>query len=430
MKGKLRKLLTSRGLRDSLTMTAGNMGSTAISAIALILFSRSLGPDDFGIFSTAFALTLMITRLSDFGINQALQRLIAQSQKDKPALHNPVQAVIISRLVIVILIAILGILLTPWLSDDVFHLPNPSIIYLSFFLAGITIFFDLFVSIFQAYHRFIISAAIAFAQAFIKLLGALYLVLAGISSPFIAMVIYLAAPLIGVLAGAWSFRKLLYQPVKRLDKDLLIVWQTGKYMSLAILSAAIAEHVDVLIIKATLSSFETGQFSAAARIAMFLNLIGMSIGTVLSVRVARYSQKRHLDKYLKKAVLISVISFALTLLAIPFGALAVRFTVGEAYMSALPALTLLLVATAIANATSPFIALFYVFPKAQYYSYSGIIMIVSLIAADLILIPLYTLEGASAARIISRSIVFVFTLLYATYAYRNLYQIPQQAKQI
>jgi O-antigen/teichoic acid export membrane protein len=421
VKHLLAKLTTSRGLRDALIMMTGNMGSTAISAVALILFSRSLGPDDFGVFSTAFSLTLLLTRVSDFGMNQALQRLIAQADtRDHSGQY--VQAVIMSRLIIILGLAVGGSLTSPWLARDVFHLADASLMYASFLLAGITILFDLFAATFQAYHRFIATTLLAFAQAFLKLLGAWYMAVVGISSPLIALIIYLTAPLIGVVAGIISFRPQLNRPVKAVVSDVALVWQTGKFMSLAILSAAVAEHVDVLIMKATLTSFETGQFSAAARIAMFMNLIGMSLGTVLSVRVAKYRHKQHLDKYLKKAVLISAASLVLTLLAIPFGALAIRFTVGEAYLVALPALTLLLIATAIANATSPFVALFYVFPKAQYYSYAGILLMVSLIASDLWLIPSLTLVGAGYARIISRTLVFVFTLGYAVYAYRSFYK--------
>jgi O-antigen/teichoic acid export membrane protein len=423
------KLLQSQGLRDSFTLTAGNMGSTAVSAIALILFSRSLGPTEFGAFSTAFSLSLLVARLADFGINQALQRLIAQTRSGHTGTINPVQAVIISRIIIVGFIFLFGLLFSRWLAFDVFNLDSPILIYTSLMLVGFTIFFDLFAAIFQAYQRFITTAIIAFAQAFLKLGGAIYLMFAGISSSFIALVVYLVAPAIGVIAGLYAFRRSLFQAATHTTSDLKIVWQTGRFMSLAIISAAVAEHIDVLITQATLDTFQTGQFSAAARIAMFVNLIGMSIGTVLSVRVAKYKDKLHLDRYLKKAVLISLGSAAITLLAIPFGAIAIQFTVGDAYMAALPALSLLLVATAIANATSPFIALFYVFPKAQYYSYVGILLMVSLVTADLILIPRFGLEGAGYARIMSRALVLAFTLYYAWYSYRDFFKPnPKQAK--
>jgi O-antigen/teichoic acid export membrane protein len=98
--------------------------------------------------------------------------------------------------------------------------------------------------------------------------------------------------------------------------------------------------------------------------------------------------------------------------------LAIRFTVGPDFAPATSSLNLLLISTAILAATSPFVALFYLFDKPQYFAYSGIIGSALLIGGDFWAIPAYGLVGAGYVRILSRLAVLLFTVIYARLAYR------------
>lgn len=79
VKKKLIGLLSSQGLRQSFVVVVGNTAATAISAIALIVISRLLGPSAFGEFSVGFAVVLIMIRFCDLGLNSALQKYIPRA---------------------------------------------------------------------------------------------------------------------------------------------------------------------------------------------------------------------------------------------------------------------------------------------------------------------------------------------------------------
>lgn len=414
VKQRLINLLHSEGFRESLVTTFGNYGGTTVSAIALIIFSRVLGPDNFGIFSTAFALALLIARLADFGFNLALQRELAKGLSGRESL---VQSVALMRLVVILSIAILGLWLSPFLTFSVFKLSDPAIIPACMLLVGITIGFDYFTVVIQSERKFLASSLLIFAQAVLKMFGALLLFLTQTTSPLIAVIVYLASPVVGIIYGIVAYGQILFRASRHIQADLGLIWQSAKWISLSIVAAAVSEHADVLITKAYFSNYETGQFAAAARIAMFLSLIGLSVGTVLSVRVARYHLPVHLKRYMKKAVVIALLAFGLTLLAIPLARTAILFTVGDKYLSSVGVLTLLTIATALANATTPLAAVFYLFNRPQYYTYTGLLLTATLIGLDLLVIPAYGIIGAAWVRILVRIMLLVFTVWYVRRSY-------------
>lgn len=418
---KIGKLIKSDGFQQSVVMTGGNLAGTAISAMALIMVSRALGPEEFGIFSTGFSLSLFLTRILDLGFGLSLQRQISQEKGGSATsrLHNGIQAVMLFRLGLGLLCGVAAFTLGPWLATTIFHLDEPQVIVMSLSLCGITLGFDYVVMILQAEEKFIVSSLLAMAQGSIKLLSALLMGFGGWLTAATALGFYLIAPIVGIFAGIKTYWRQWLQPPIRTGEDLQILAKTARWLSISLLSAAAAEHLDVLMIQSFLSTYETGLFSAAGRIAMFIGLIGVSLATVLSIRVAKYHQPKHLKKYLKKAIILAMVSAGLCLLVIPFNQWLLRFTVGVSYLSVSSVLTLIIIATAIATATAPYQSLFYLFDRPIYYTYSGLILLVSLIAGDWWLIPRFGLAGAAYARILSRILVLGFTLWYARRGYRE-----------
>jgi O-antigen/teichoic acid export membrane protein len=168
-----------------------------------------------------------------------------------------------------------------------------------------------------------------------------------------------------------------------------------------------------------MSSYDTGIWSGASRIATFAGVIGWSIGSVLSVRVARYSDPKHLREYLSKAWKLALLVIFVLVLSIPLAGLSISLTIGPAYLSGTLPLQILLLATGISGATAPYIALFYLFDKPQYYAYAGLLQTAILIGGDLLFIPQFGLIGAATVRVVVRLSVTIFTLLYVRSSYRE-----------
>jgi O-antigen/teichoic acid export membrane protein len=170
---------------------------------------------------------------------------------------------------------------------------------LAFLLSLGTVFFEYSTALMQSTHRFALVARITIAQALGKLIFGLILIWQGVLHATSALLIYGLLPGIGALLG-WN-RQILssFRLPNTWKKDLRIILSVAKWTSIAAIAATLADNVDTLIVQSFMRSYDTGIWSGAARIATFASVIGWSIGSVLSVRVARYHDPKHL-RYLSK----------------------------------------------------------------------------------------------------------------------------------
>lgn len=414
----------SAGLLSIAVLGSGNVFGTIISAIALILFSRFMGPAEFGIFSAALAAMQILVRLTDLGTNVATERQLARVYGGDRTLADRLARVgLWMKGLGFVVFAGLGWVLAPWIGHSLLHIGNISIIRLAFLLSAGTVLFEYTTVIFQASHRFGMVARITIAQAIGKLVFGLLLIWQGMLQSFSALLIYGLMPGVGALLGWIKTPLSSFSLPKSWRHDAKLILSIAKWTGIATVAATLADNIDTLFVQSLMSSYNTGIWSGAVRIATFGSLVGWSIGSVLSIRVARYADHSHLKKYLSKAWKLSIFSFLLLCLAIPLAGFAIWVTIGTAYTAAITPLQILLLATGIGAATTPYVSLFYLFDKPQYYAYAGIISTAILLIGDYATIPYFGLLGAAWTRVVVRLFVLIFTLLYARRAYvKHLHQ--------
>lgn len=415
-------MLKSQGLRSVLAMSVGTVGATVVSALAMIIFSRALGPSQFGVFSVLFSLLLILSRIGDLGINVAVQRFIAQNRSNPKLISQYARAGTALKLIIILVISLVGLFFGRYIAQYWLNLPSSAVlpVQLVFLFSVGVVFYEYATSILQGLQQFNLSIISNWIQSLTKFMTAILTLLFSSLSLVSLTVLYLLAPLLGGMASLIHLPATYFSP--SLDKTVLHkIVAVSKWTGMAILAATIADNFDVLIVQNLLTSYDTGLYSAAVRIASIASLVAWSLGTVLNVRVATYHDKENLHAYLKKAALLAVVTFIGICALILFSSPAIQYTVGAEFLPAVASLNYLFLATAILTATAPFVALFYLFDRPQYFAYSGILGTAILLGLDLLLIPTYGLLGATYARIASRFAVLIFTLLYARTAYQEKY---------
>lgn len=409
----------SEGIRATGLVALGNVLSTGLGAIAMILIFRLLAPSDFGIFSAIFALMMVGAKFADFGTNIALQRTIAQpdshvSPADKASIWS---LTLVFKLTIALVIALLGYFTSPYLSS-ILHL-DPIYVRAGLIAVSGMIIYDQALITAQAMHRFGISVGLSALQSVIKIAGIAILHFFYTINPITLIYLYGLAPLIGSLLIPLTLKL----PLGKItwSKSSKSIIKIAKWTSLAIISAALADNLDVLMIQSLLDSVGTGIYASGARIAGFVAIVSYAIGVVLNVRVAKYKTKEHLKRYLKKANKLALASFIIMLFSTVFARALILITAGPEYLAATSSLQLLLVATGIVMATSPYVALFYTFDRPQYFAYSGILVAIALLAGNYLLIPLYGIEGAAVSKLATRTLGFIYTYYYAQRIYHEEY---------
>ncbi len=405
--------LKSKGLFSILVLGSGNVIGTIISAVALILFSRFMGPSEFGLFSAGLAAMQIIIRLADLGTNMAIERSLARAYgKDPSLVDRLVRVGFWLKIVIMSLCLALGWILAPWISVSILHIEDISLIRMAVLLSIGTALFEFTTILFQASHKFGVVARITIAQAIGKLFFGLVFMWQGMLHSVSALFLYGIMPGVGALL-AWG--KLPFTSLalpKSWKKDLSIILKVAKWTGIAAVAATLADNIDTLMVQSFMSSFDTGIWSGAVRIATFGSLLGWTVGSVLSNRVARYNDAVHLKAYMQKAWKISLGSMLLLLVTIPLSKYLISFTIGPAYLEGVYPLQILLISTGLSAAISPYSALFYLFDRPEYYAISGIISTILLIVGDYFAIPIYGLAGAAYVRVLGRLAILIFTLYY------------------
>ena len=427
----LKKITSSTALKQSLFMIVGNTTASAIAAIALILYSRLLGPEKFGIFSVGFAVVQLIARLGDGGINIAVKKFIAQyyetdQQISKSLLFHSQKL----KVGLAIFLGSIFFLFSKQLSLYWLKTDNAAILQLAVIFSLINIAFDYIAVIHQSIQSFTHSVMMNILQAILKACFGILLWVTRTTSPLIAFIVYSISPFVGVVYGLVTLPKWLKSKIPASpaggqnpkSKHMSVLMGTIKFTSIAVLASAIGDNIDVLIVKSYLDNYQTGLYSAGARISILLSIIGYSLGTVLSTRVARYQDLAQLRSYLRKSFSVAGVILLSSLLIVPLTKYLIIFTAGSQYLAATGAVQLLIIAALVTAATTPFVSLFYLFDKPSYFAVSGIVQTIILVAGNALLIPVLGITGAGWSKLGVRLVIMALTIVYSSVMIKKQYR--------
>lgn len=420
MIGIFKKISASTGIRQTLITIVGNTLATGLSALALILISRLLGPEKFGVFSVGFSVMLILQRVNDFGLNAAMLKFAGASQ-DNDQRRSIFNFILKCKLIISLIIGSIGLLSYQYLASWL-HFSHASILLLAITIGLSSVYYEHLITILQSIYAFSEAVLANGMQSFLKLVLALATFGGGFASLNWLTALYMLAPLVPTLAAKLFLPKWVMQKNLPLSSEFRHkIWQMTKHSAIAFIAAGLIENLDVLFVQRYLNEYETGLLGGVSRIALLFSLVAFSLGNVLNPRVARYQEKIHLQTYLKKSLLVLVAAFTGFLLFIPFARWSIFLTIGPDYLPGQTILLLLVAASFITIATMPFIAMFYSYDSSWYFSVSGILQLLIVVVGNAWFVPQYGLMAAAYTRLIMRLFLFIFTSGLALLIYRKKY---------
>lgn len=425
----LQEIFDSQGLKQTILVTISNFLVAILSAVTLIIISRTLGPNDFGLFSVSFSLLLILSRFADFGLNTAVQKLLPPNLSAYPKAAKIFQYALQTK----IILGLIGTTIVFVFADTIanaLNINNTLLIQLAALANLSVIIYEYILATLQSLQKFLESAVINGIQSLIKLLGAVFLIFFPAYGAYLATTLYGIAPLIATFIGIILLPKNFYKRTT-IDKETkLQVIDIAKFSAIAIISAALMENIDTLLIQRYLTAYDTGLYSVANRISTFLAIVGYSVGTVLNVRVARYAHDNHLLRYLPKAWAFLLISFLGGVISLPLIKPFILLASGPEYLPAINALYFLHASTIAIIMSVPFIAVFFALNKPWYFAIFGITQTATLIIADLVLIPKLGIDGAALAKFLTRIFALLFIILAALYEINQATKYPRTNKTV
>jgi O-antigen/teichoic acid export membrane protein len=311
-----------------------------------------------------------------------------------------------------VLALVLSATMSNYLAVNVFHVNDPMLIGLGVGFGAVVILYWYVIAALQALSKFTLAVVLNAVQAIIKCIFAIVCFFLLSPNATTAYLWYALAPIVATVVGLLSLKKYL-KPIE-IKKE---IWQEiariARFGAIAGIAVAVSDNIDVLMVNASLTDYETGLYAAASRVALMLTVFGGSFGIVFNTRVAKYKNPTDMKKYISKALLFSV----LTVLFIPVGTLLAKplllLTAGSDFMGALSTMNYLIISGLVMTAAIPFDAVFYAVDFPAYFAIAGVIQTLVLIIGNSVLIPIFGIEGAGMAKLIMRVIVTLYTIIAA-----------------
>lgn len=420
MENPFQQVLRSKGIQQSVIILVGSFVASGLSAIALILITRQLGPQRFGEFSVGFAVLLILNRLNDLGMTNVVLRYAAQ-ESDHSKINSIFSYATKVKLIGAIFIWLIGALFSPWIAN-LLHFSQPLIIYLAFFLSAATTIYEHLQAMLQALHLFLQAAIMNVLQSLAKTLGAAVLFVTATTNSLPIFAWYMLVPALPVFFF-WSFFPgwIKINIFKNLTAQHSLVKNLAFHSGFAFVSAGIIENIDVLFVQHYLNTYEAGLLGGVSRVALLFSVLAFALSSVLNPRVAKYHLKKDIQSFLQKAFLVTIATIIGFLCFVPFSKLILLLTIGPQYLPGLEVMNVLVAAAFLTVAVVPFIALFFSFHKHWYFSVSGLLQLVIIVVGNVVFVPRFGLVAAAWTRLVTRLALFGFTVLLAIITYRQQY---------
>lgn len=395
----------------------GNFVAAFLGMLSMVFITRRLGPSKFGAFSVSFSLLSLLANVGDLGLNFALVKEVSKSRaKNEPGRFEKIfWTVFWIKLAFCLFLGTIGILTNRYISIS--FLKSPASMFankLVFIMLFPSVFYDLVRVGLQALKRFKESALIYILANVLKLLLIIILFLCWPNfSDYIWL--YLLTPFLASL----FFLKTINLKIKLIFSKIEFkrLFGFASWMAISVILAAIGENLNIFMVSAKLSSFETGIYAAAEKFTLPITIFTGALGTVLITRTSEFLELSHIKKFLKKVVLLQGLIFFLFLLALPFSFL-LPYILGGQYSPSVVILQILLVGNFFRTAITLLNAIFYPLNKSIIFALDAFIQVVLLLILNNIFIPLFQAKGAAISLFFVNVVIFIFNYFFLFYQLR------------
>jgi len=404
-------MLLSGTAKDTFILFTGNVGSAFWSFLFTLFVARSLSVYDFGIFSAALNLVMILASIADIGISTGSVNFVsahtARGEHEKADQY--IKAAFVTRLLIVLAVSAVIIIFAPFISKTFLATRDPKIAIWSAIIP-IFLFPDLFFPyILQAKKKFLHSTLIDNAFYFVRLLFAFAFYAVGALTMTKAFWAFGAGFVVSLLLILYFMKTgfLRAKPRKEEYKKLL---KFSGWIGVNRIISSISGRLDIQMLAVMAGAFTTGLYSIPSRLASFIVVLAASFSSVLAPRLAGFGDKQTEKKYIVKSLLalipITVGIIFWIIIAKPF----ILTLFGDKYLESVP------VFQALAAAQIPFLftvpsvsAIIYSMKKTIFIGAFSFFQIAAIFLLNFILIPKFGVFGPTITLGVTNTILAIYT---------------------
>lgn len=407
----LKNLALTKTAKDTYILFSGNILSAFLGFVFTLIVARALSVSDFGIFSAANNLVIIIASVTDVGISSAVINFASKyyhEGKTKKA-NEYVKAAYLTRFFTVLGISLLVLLFAPYVAK-VFLATNDSQVAVWVAILSIGIFsWTFFPYVLQTRRKFFKSAIADVSIGIVRVVIVFAMFLAGLLTVTSTLAAFTISALIATVTAFYlvGVNFLKSKPRKQIYKNLFLF---SGWLGVNKVVSSISGRLDVQMLASLAGATATGLYSIPSRLALFVVVLSGSLTSVYSTRFASFSSKDKEKAYLIKTTL-SLIPIVLgillwIMLARPF----MLILFGQKYASSVG------VFRALTFSMIPFIitvpsatAIIYALKKPIFIGTFAIFQLVATFALNLLFIPKFQSYGPTITFFIVHSIFAIYT---------------------
>lgn len=409
-------------------LLSGSLISFIATSLALVLglvlnliITRYYGAKELGIYSiisSIFAITLIFSIL---GINTSILRLLPEQivKYSYGSAYKLFWKVFKIVLITSSIVAIVVYTFAQSIADNIFH---KTYLYPLLSLTAFIIIFQALGNLSIASIRALKNIKLyAFFQIFSPLLQILALIFLSILlyQEFNSIYALMLSYIISGVFSLYAVRK-LFVGNRTISDDIYNL--KSKYilfislpMMMGTVMSLIVTQTDILMLGSMRAAEEVGIYAISAKLAMLSTSILTSVNIVIAPKISELYYSNQLDE-LQKLVqkttkLISLISLPVVIILIVFGKFILSFF-GDEFIIGYTALFFLLIGQSLSIISGPTEFFLNMTGHQKNLNYISITCAILNIILNYLLIPIYGLEGAAFASMVSLIAIKIFALVY------------------
>lgn len=408
---RVRGLAFSATAKDTYILFGGNVLSAFWGFLFTLILARALTVADFGVFSAALNLVIILSSLADIGISTGSVNFVSAhlAKGETQKADEYTKASFNIRLAMVLMISLVVALFAPLVSSSLLATRDPKVAIWSAVLP-IFLFPDLFFPIIlQAKKKFFLSTAIDNAFYVARLLFALAFYLIGGLTMSVAFWAFGAGFLVEAVL-ILIYVKTGFMKSKPQKKEYTNLLKFSGWIGVNRIISSVSGKLDIQMLAAMAGALATGLYSIPSRLASFIVVLSASFSSVLAPRMAGFGSREQEKSYLIKSTLaiLPIAGGIILWIAVAKPFMLILF--GTKYIEAVP------VFQALAAAQIPFLftvpavtAIIYSMKKTVYIGAFSFFQIAAIFILNILLIPKYGPFGPTITFGITNTILAAYT---------------------
>lgn len=408
---KARSLVLSSTAKDTYVLFGGNVFSAFLGFIYTLLVARALSVSDFGIFSAATNLVVILTSLTDLGISSGAVNFVAEnySKNDIKSSNEFIKASAVIRLVVTLVVSIIIIIFSSFVSPKLLATNDPSV---SIWTGVISISLALpmlFPFILQAEKRFIssiIADNVLYLSRLVFAVGFMFLFVMTIGRSLFSFAL---GGIVGTIVGSILLNPRFFLAKPKKETYLKLMKFSG-WLGVNRLISSISGRLDIQMLAVIAGATATGLYSIPNRLAGFVIVLTSSFSGVLASRLAAFSDREKERNYIIKATLALIPIILGLILWIVMAEPFIVILFGDKYIEAVPVFQALTASMIPFVFTAPSVtAIVYSIKKTVFIGAFSFFQLAAIFLLNLYLIPKYGIYGPTITFGVVNSILAIYT---------------------